>query len=348
MNWRPHRFPRNPSNAPVLPWPTRHSAAVTGPFQRNPAGAQRFENRQDPGRTGRPAERRPAPRHAPLRFRTGRGRPRRACRAGAPAIAARLSELVKGLIGTDPFDTEALVDRLLTRARAARRRRGDGRLDASRSPAATSSACRSASRFIDCSAARSATGSWPARWAGCPPSGRRTSSPARPARSWRAGSGRSPWNRSNRGRDPARANHPVRAPRGGPARRGRPRGRRARGARSGSTSTAGSLRPLAIRFIRSLERVDPVAVADPVRPEHLPWPRASPISAGHRLNLRDDFFRVLSRRGCDTIRLDLSRCGGFTEAKKIAVLAESHGVSVSLRNLPGPATPPPHSTWPRP
>lgn len=94
---------------------------------------------------------------------------------------------------------------------------------------------------------------------------------------------------------------------------------------------------LSCRFLRSLERVDPAAVADPVRPDLLlPLSSQVPVVWGHRLNLREEFQPLLARRACKAIRLDLGRCGGFTEAKKISSLAESYGAHVTLRNLPSP------------
>lgn len=84
---------------------------------------------------------------------------------------------------------------------------------------------------------------------------------------------------------------------------------------------------LASRFIRSLDRVDPIGITDPV-------------STGHRLNLRAEFASLLIQRPRDLIRFDLTRCGGFTEAKKIASLAETHGVLVALRAVGGPVATP--------
>ncbi len=89
------------------------------------------------------------------------------------------------------------------------------------------------------------------------------------------------------------------------------------------------------RLVNAFGRIDPREFADPVAAEHLPMSTDVAISAGPPLTLRAEVFPLLSRRGCDTIRIDLTRCGGFTEARKIAVLAESSGASVALINTSG-------------
>ena len=90
------------------------------------------------------------------------------------------------------------------------------------------------------------------------------------------------------------------------------------------------------RAIAALSRVELVEIADPVRAEDLPLTAEVAVSAGPPLTLRADFIPLLARRGCNTLRIDLARCGGFTEACKIAALAEMHGISVALRNTSGP------------
>ena len=247
------------------------------------------------------------------------------------AVIARLSELREGLIGTDPFDTEALIDRLLTRAES---RSGDVEATAA---SLVEIACRDlVGRDLGVPIYRLLGGAVrdriPACAVGWMPADRTLEGVTRAAggvasRGFRAmalepfGPGTSPIEPGpSEFRAAVRLAEAVRAAVGPDV--------------ALRIDLNARLSPgAAARFIRALERIDSVSVADPVSPALLPLAVGVPVSSGHRLNLRDEFFPLLLRRGCDTIRLDLSRCGGLTEARKIASLAESQGVTVSLRNL---------------
>ena len=252
------------------------------------------------------------------------------------SVVTRLTELTPALIGFDPFDTEALIDRFLVRSPG---RAGD--VDAT-AVSMVEIACRDlvgrslgvpvynliGGKVRDRVAA-TAVGWLPRERS---PEGASRAARGLVSRGFRSlaltpfGPGPTPPDPSPLVlRDAVRLAESVRAAVGPEVRL--------------RIDLEGRLLPGAVsRFHRMLERVDPVAAADPVAPEHLPIASAVPVSAGHRLNLREEFFALLGRRGCDSIRVDLGRCGGFTEAKKIAALAESHGVTVTLRNLADPVS----------
>lgn len=254
----------------------------------------------------------------------------------ASSVVARLSELTPALIGFDPFNTEALIDRFLTRSPD---RVGDVEATA---VSLAEIACRDlVSRALGVPVSRLLGGKVrdrvPALAVGWLHRERSPEGVSRAARGLVSHGFRSlaltpfgpeptPIDPTPRAlRDAVRLAESVRAAVGPEVRL--------------RIDLEGRLLPgAASRFLGMLERVDPVAVADPVAPEHLPVAASLPVSAGHRLNLRDDYFALLRRRGCDSIRVDLGRCGGFTEAKKIGAVAESHGVTVTLRNLADPVS----------
>lgn len=53
------------------------------------------------------------------------------------------------------------------------------------------------------------------------------------------------------------------------------------------------------------------------------------IAAGEEESGRNTFRRLIEEGGVDVVQVDLTRCGGFTEAMKIATLAADHGLPVA-------------------
>ncbi len=53
------------------------------------------------------------------------------------------------------------------------------------------------------------------------------------------------------------------------------------------------------------------------------------IAAGEEESGRNTFRRLIEESGIDVVQVDLTRCGGFTEAMKIAALAADHGLSIA-------------------
>jgi L-rhamnonate dehydratase len=53
------------------------------------------------------------------------------------------------------------------------------------------------------------------------------------------------------------------------------------------------------------------------------------IAAGEEESGRNTFRRLIEEGGIDVVQVDLTRCGGFTEAMKIAALAADHGLPVA-------------------
>jgi len=61
-----------------------------------------------------------------------------------------------------------------------------------------------------------------------------------------------------------------------------------------------------------------------------------PIASGERLGTRFDFRRLLELRACAIIQPDVCHCGGLTELRKIAAMADAYFVSVAPHNPLGP------------
>lgn len=61
-----------------------------------------------------------------------------------------------------------------------------------------------------------------------------------------------------------------------------------------------------------------------------------PIATGERLVTRYEFRELLEKRACAVIQPDVCHCGGVTEIKKIAALAETYYVTMAPHNPLGP------------
>ncbi|MBN6037614.1 galactonate dehydratase [Amycolatopsis sp. 195334CR] len=101
-------------------------------------------------------------------------------------------------------------------------------------------------------------------------------------------------------------------------------------------------KPMAKVLLRELEPYRLMFVEEPVLSEHVEdfadVLRASPIpiALGERLYSRWDFKSVLASGAVDIIQPDPSHCGGITEARKIAHMAEAHDVGLALHCPLGP------------
>ncbi len=107
--------------------------------------------------------------------------------------------------------------------------------------------------------------------------------------------------------------------------------------------THGQMTPAgAIRLARRLEPYDPLWLEEPVPPEN---PQAMarvgaatsiPVATGERLSTKHDFARVLKHQAADILQMNLGRCGGILEAKKIASMAQVHYAQIAPHLYCGP------------
>ncbi len=100
----------------------------------------------------------------------------------------------------------------------------------------------------------------------------------------------------------------------------------------------------AIQFGRMLVDYNLYWYEEPCWPEHvdalvevaraLPFP----IATGERLVGRWQFRELLEKRACSVIQPDVSHCGGISEARRIAALAETYSIAVACHNPQGPVS----------
>ena len=100
----------------------------------------------------------------------------------------------------------------------------------------------------------------------------------------------------------------------------------------------------AVQFCKDVEQYRPYMIEDPLAPEDEQYFReirancATPISMGELFVSPDDWQFLLENRLIDYIRCHVSQVGGFSAARKIAVLAEMFQVRTCWHN-PGDISP---------
>ncbi len=100
--------------------------------------------------------------------------------------------------------------------------------------------------------------------------------------------------------------------------------------------------PPALRIAEALRPYDVAWLEEPIRyneldalaelARHTPIP----IAASERLASRQVFKQLIDRRAASVIMIDLAWCGGLSEARKIANLAEASELPVTLHDCTGP------------
>jgi galactonate dehydratase len=101
-------------------------------------------------------------------------------------------------------------------------------------------------------------------------------------------------------------------------------------------------RPMATRIARELEQFKPLWVEDPVMMDHMDSigevARAtrSPIAVGETRGLSADYRYLLDLNALSLLIMDLSWCGGVSEARRIASLAATYHTPVAFHDCSGP------------
>ena len=98
----------------------------------------------------------------------------------------------------------------------------------------------------------------------------------------------------------------------------------------------------AIRLARQLEAFDPLWFEEPIPPDNIEEmakvARATtiPIATGERLTTKYEFARLLEAGAAAILQINLGRCGGILEGKKIAAIAETHHAQIAPHLYCGP------------
>ena len=98
----------------------------------------------------------------------------------------------------------------------------------------------------------------------------------------------------------------------------------------------------AIRIAKAIEPFNPLFAEEPVHPEDfdgLEKYRNSTgirVALGERVLTKQHFVALASRDLLDFFQADITNCGGVTEARKMAAIAESYGIEMAFHNAFGP------------
>ncbi len=98
----------------------------------------------------------------------------------------------------------------------------------------------------------------------------------------------------------------------------------------------------AVWFLHEVEDLGLFVVEDPIRSEHVHGYRhirqhtRVPLAAGEQWANKWEFRQAIEEELVDYVRPDLCVCGGITEGKKIAAMAETHLIKILPHNPLGP------------
>ena len=65
---------------------------------------------------------------------------------------------------------------------------------------------------------------------------------------------------------------------------------------------------------------------------------STPIATGERLVSQHHFRELFELRACSVIQPDITHCGGLSEARRIAAMAESYRIAIAPHNPQGPVS----------
>jgi L-alanine-DL-glutamate epimerase-like enolase superfamily enzyme len=101
-------------------------------------------------------------------------------------------------------------------------------------------------------------------------------------------------------------------------------------------------RPMATRIARSLEPFDLLWVEDPVMMDHMEAigevarSTRAPIAVGETRGMAADYKYLLDLKALSLVIMDVAWCGGVSEARKVATLAQTYKVPVAFHDCTGP------------
>jgi galactonate dehydratase len=101
---------------------------------------------------------------------------------------------------------------------------------------------------------------------------------------------------------------------------------------------------MGLRFARALEPYGLYFFEEPCWPETIEdialiqRAVAMPIATGERLVTQHAFRDLLERRACSVLQPDITHCGGLSEARRIAAMAEAYRVALAPHNPQGPVS----------
>ncbi|HEX4607566.1 MAG TPA: galactonate dehydratase [Urbifossiella sp.] len=101
---------------------------------------------------------------------------------------------------------------------------------------------------------------------------------------------------------------------------------------------------MGLQFAQALEPYGLYFLEEPCWPESVDGLAAinravaTPIATGERVTNLADFQRLFAARACEVCQVDITHCGGLSEARRIAALAEAHRIALAPHNPQGPVS----------
>jgi galactonate dehydratase len=99
---------------------------------------------------------------------------------------------------------------------------------------------------------------------------------------------------------------------------------------------------MAIQYAHVLESYQPMFFEEPCQPENVDATVEVarsiriPVATGERLVTRFGFRELFEKRGCAVAQPDVCHCGGVSELRKIAAMADTYYITVAPHNPLGP------------
>lgn len=101
---------------------------------------------------------------------------------------------------------------------------------------------------------------------------------------------------------------------------------------------------MGLQFAKALEPYGLYFLEEPCWPESVDGLAAinraviTPIATGERVTNLAAFRDLFAARACEVCQVDITHCGGLSEARRIAALAEAHRIALAPHNPQGPVS----------
>lgn len=101
---------------------------------------------------------------------------------------------------------------------------------------------------------------------------------------------------------------------------------------------------MGLRFAQALEPFGLYFLEEPCWPEEVAGLAminaavGTPIATGERVTSASAFRDLFDKRACEICQVDITHCGGLTEARRIAALAETYRIALAPHNPQGPVS----------
>lgn len=101
---------------------------------------------------------------------------------------------------------------------------------------------------------------------------------------------------------------------------------------------------MGLQFAKTLEPYGLFFLEEPCWPENVDGLAminaavSTPIATGERLTHSTAFRDLFARRACEVCQLDITHCGGFSEARRVAAIADAYRISLAPHNPQGPVS----------